>query len=42
MGESLGVLADDDWCSEKVDFWEGIDFQIGRVQLDDKQSDNIV
>ena len=42
VGGSLGVLADDDWCLEKVHFWEGMDFQIDRLQLDDKQSDNIV
>ena len=42
VGESLGVLADYDWCREKVDFWEKTNCQIDGAQLDDELSDNIV
>ena len=36
--KSLGVLADYDWCREKVDVWEGMKCQIDRLQLDDELS----
>ena len=40
-GESLSVVVGDDWYCECIDFGKGMCDQVGRLQVDDEQS-NIV